>query len=168
MLQVRGLLSEARMADIFLSYASEDLPRIRELVDAFDASGLTVFWDRTIPPGKTWRKIIGAELQQASAVLVCWSAQSIESQWVLEETEVGKERGILLPVLFEKVGPPLGFASIQAANLLPDSPARSQELDAWCVRPWHSSGRRTQPRLTRRQLLRFVRRALPGATMPSL
>jgi hypothetical protein len=118
------------MADIFLSYASEDRPRIRELVDAFEASGLTVFWDRTIPPGKTWRAVIGGALQQASAVVVCWSVHSIESQWVLEEAEVGKHRGRLLPVLLENVAPPLGFASIQAASLLPNSPARTQELDA--------------------------------------
>jgi hypothetical protein len=49
------------MSDIFISYASEDLPRIRPLVDALERRGWSVFWDRTIPAGKTWREVIGNE-----------------------------------------------------------------------------------------------------------
>ncbi len=35
-----------------------------------------------------------------------------------EEAEEGKERKILVPVLFDKVKPPMGFRSIQAASLV--------------------------------------------------
>ena len=46
------------MSLIFLSYATPDRPRIGPLVDALGAQGLSVWWDRTIPPGKTFDTVI--------------------------------------------------------------------------------------------------------------
>ena len=43
---------------------------------------------------------------------------SVESEWVLEEAEAGKQRRCLVPVSLDPVAPPLGFGSIQAANLV--------------------------------------------------
>ncbi len=87
------------------------------LAEMLQQQGWSVFWDLTIPPGKTWRQVIDSELTQAHCVVVAWSKASIHSSWVLEEADEGKQRGILIPVLFEPVKPPLGFRSIQAVNL---------------------------------------------------
>ena len=105
------------MADIFISYAREDQEKAGQLASALEAKGWTVFWDRTIPPGKSWRDYIGAKLNAARCVIVAWSKSSIESEWVAEEADEGKNRKILVPVLFEEVQIPLGFRSIQTANL---------------------------------------------------
>jgi hypothetical protein len=105
------------MSDIFLSYASEDRERIRPLVAALKAKGWGVFWDRTIPTGKTWRQVIAQEIRSCRAVVVVWSQHSVESTWVQEEAEEGKRRQVLLPVLLDRVEPPFGFGSIQAADL---------------------------------------------------
>lgn len=105
------------MADIFISYAREDQARAEQLASALEAKGWTVFWDRIIPPGKTWRGYIGAELNAARCVMVAWSRKSVESEWVLEEADEGKKREILVPVLFDKIELPLGFRSIQTADL---------------------------------------------------
>jgi hypothetical protein len=105
------------MADIFISYAREDEARIRPLVDAFEARGWSVFWDRRIPAGETWRSYIGAALQAARCLVVAWSEHSVQSQWVAEEGEEGRARGILVPVLLDPVQPPRGFREIQAADL---------------------------------------------------
>ena len=43
------------MSDIFLSYASDDLARIHPLVQFLTQQGWSVWWDRTIPLGKTVR-----------------------------------------------------------------------------------------------------------------
>ena len=53
------------MSDIFISYASEDRERIQPLVRALEQAGWSVFWDRTIPAGKTWREVIGGEIRDA-------------------------------------------------------------------------------------------------------
>jgi len=115
------------MSDIFISYAREDEPRIRPLVAAFEAEGWSVFWDRRIPAGSTWRSHIGSALQQARCVVVVWSVHSVESQWVTEEADDGKAREILVPVSLDAVMPPRGFREIQAADLRDWKPGQPSE-----------------------------------------
>lgn len=115
------------MADIFFSYAREDELRIRPLVDAFEAQGWSVFWDRRIPAGETWRGYIGAALQKARCVVVAWSASAIESEWVAEEADEGRSRKVLVPVLLDRVLPPRGFREIQAADLSDWRPGQASE-----------------------------------------
>ncbi|MGI9491841.1 MAG: toll/interleukin-1 receptor domain-containing protein [Geminicoccaceae bacterium] len=106
------------MHDIFVSYAREDLARIKPIVDALMDRGWSVFWDRTIPAGTTWREVIGTALSQARCVLVIWSNYSVCSRWVQEEAEIGLGRNILIPILIDDVKPPLGFGAIQAEKLI--------------------------------------------------
>jgi hypothetical protein len=105
------------MFDIFISYAREDERRAKELADVLEGYGWSVFWDQTIPTGKTWRNYIGQALTDARCVIVLWSQVSINSAWVIEEADEGKRRQVLTPVLIESVEPPLGFRQIQAADL---------------------------------------------------
>ena len=105
------------MADIFLSYSHEDEARIKTLVSEFEAQGWSVFWDRRIPVGETWRSWIGSALREARCIVVAWSQFSIESEWVIEEADEGKARKILVPVLLDRVQLPPGFREIQAADI---------------------------------------------------
>lgn len=105
------------MNDIFVSYAREDRAQAELLAAALEAHGWSVFWDRLIPSGQTWRSFVGKALSDARCVVVAWSSSSIESHWVHEEADDARQRGILVPVLFENVTPPLGFRSVQAADL---------------------------------------------------
>ena len=106
------------MADIFVSYAREDEARIAALVRWLEAQGLSVFWDRHIPPGTSWREHIGQALADARCVIVAWSRHSIASSFVAEEADDARARGILVPVMIDAVMPPLGFRSLQAADLV--------------------------------------------------
>lgn len=105
------------MADVFISYAREDEPFVHQLADVFLNQGFSVFWDRKIAVGQTWRSVISRELHDARCVVVVWSNSSVASDFVAEEADDGKSRGILHPVLSEKVQVPLGFRSIQCADL---------------------------------------------------
>jgi TIR domain len=105
------------MNDIFISYASQERDRVLPLVKALEKTGWSVFWDRSIPAGRTWRRIIGSEIQVCRSVVVVWTENSITSEWVQEEAEAGKRKRILIPVLLDNVEPPFGFRTIQAANL---------------------------------------------------
>jgi hypothetical protein len=105
------------MSDIFISYAREDQQRAEMLAQTLESRGWSIFWDRTIPIGKTWRETIGSELDDARCVIVLWSKISIKSAWVQDEADEAKRRGVFVPVLIENVQPPMGFRSIQAAHL---------------------------------------------------
>jgi hypothetical protein len=105
------------MADIFISYASEDKQRVSPIVDEFKKLGWSVFWDRTIPPGKRWHDVIAKELDDSSCVLVVWTQHSISSDWVRDEADEAKQRNVLVPLFLESVKAPLGFRNIQAADL---------------------------------------------------
>lgn len=131
------------MADIFISYAREDQVRVESLVAALEQQGWSVFWDRRIPSGQTWRSYIGNALDQARCVIVVWSRDSVASTWVMEEADDGKRRGVLVPVLVDPVEQPRGFREIQTAD-----------LTAW--EPGHPS-----PRLD--ELLRDIATLLRGA-----
>ena len=50
------------MADIFLSYASEDRERIVPLARLLEGCGWSVFWDRKTPIGITWDEYIATNL----------------------------------------------------------------------------------------------------------
>ncbi|HBH35284.1 MAG TPA: hypothetical protein DDW45_02435 [Gammaproteobacteria bacterium] len=104
------------MSDIFLSYTSEDRDRLRPLVKALEDQGWSVFWDRKIPVGQTWRDVIGREIRDCLGIVVVWSQASVQSQWVMEESEEGKRRRILFPVTVDGATPPFGFGSIQSAD----------------------------------------------------
>ena len=107
------------MSDIFLSYASEDLARIRPLVHFLTQHGWSVWWDRTIPLGKTYDQVIEEALDAARCVVVVWSQVSVASHWVRTEAEEGRQRGILVPVMIDSgVRLPLGFRLLQTALLL--------------------------------------------------
>ncbi len=104
------------MSDIFLSYTSEDRDRLRPLVKVLEDQGWSVFWDRKIHVGQTWREVIGREITDCLSVVVVWSQTAVKSQWVMEEAEEGKRRKILFPVTVDGTTPPFGFGSIQSAD----------------------------------------------------
>jgi len=106
------------MADIFISYASEDRSRVEPLAKALEDQGWPVFWDRAIPGGETWDEVIEKELDAAKCVVVVWSKISIKSRWVRAEAEEGLHRNILVPVSIEDVKIPLLFRPIQSVHLI--------------------------------------------------
>ncbi|MCX7356889.1 MAG: toll/interleukin-1 receptor domain-containing protein [Alphaproteobacteria bacterium] len=105
------------MADVFLSYAREDTARADQVAKGLTAAGLDVFWDNEIPPGTTWADYIEQKLTQCKALIVPWSEHSTKSQWVREEARMGRDKGVLIPVMIDASQPPFGFGEVQAANL---------------------------------------------------
>lgn len=103
--------------EVFFSYASADRARIEPLVRALEAQGLDVWWDRDIPRGKSYGRVIEEALQRARCAVVIWSHASVASEWVFNEASDARKRGILVPVLIDDIEPPLEFRHLQAARL---------------------------------------------------
>jgi len=116
------------MADIFVSYASEDLERVKPLVTALENHGWSVWWDRELVAGPRFDQEIENAIREASCIVVAWSQYSIKSGWVRDEASEGMERNILLPICIDDVRPPMGFRSAQTANLL-NWPKEQGEID---------------------------------------
>jgi TolB-like protein/Flp pilus assembly protein TadD len=108
------------MADIFISYKTEDRARVAPLVDALVVEGLSVWWDVHIEGGAAWRDSIERELESAACVIVVWSEGSVGAQgnFVKDEAARGQRRGVCLPVAIDLVEPPLGFGQHQVLSLV--------------------------------------------------
>lgn len=120
------------MAEIFLSYKTEDRKRVAHLVAAMRAAGLDIWWDQDIPPGGGWRHTIAAQLDEATLCVVAWSHESTgpRGRFVLEEAERTAGRGAYLGVLIDPVQPPFGFAEWQSIDLSDwDGKAKGPLLD---------------------------------------
>jgi hypothetical protein len=106
------------MADIFISYARADRARAEKLARVLGQLGWSVWWDRFIPPGKTFDEVIEEALGSAKCVIVLWSHDSVKSEWVKAEASDAAQRRILVPILADAVTIPLEFRRIQTARLI--------------------------------------------------
>lgn len=106
----------ALLADIFVSYSSDDRARVEPLISRLEAVGYSVWWDHRLHGGSMFSEEIETELENAAFVVVAWSASSIKSRWVADEADAALQAGKLIPVRFDDVKPPLGFRQVQTID----------------------------------------------------
>src|SRR5688572_18462652 len=102
---------------IFLSYARGDQVPAQRLAAALQRAGHALWWDALIEGGTHFAKSIDEALVKADAVVVLWSKQSIESDWVRDEAAQGRDRHRLVPLSLDGTPPPLGFRQIQVIDV---------------------------------------------------
>jgi hypothetical protein len=105
------------MAELFVSYASADRDKAKLVAERLMHEGYSVWWDRTIPPGRVFDEVIQEALNAAKCVIVLWSAASVRSNWVKTEAAEAAAHDRLVPAFIERVEPPIEFKRIQAADL---------------------------------------------------
>ncbi|MFZ4120574.1 MAG: toll/interleukin-1 receptor domain-containing protein [Caulobacterales bacterium] len=109
------------MADVFISYRSDDRGAVGDIVAGLTAEGIDVWWDQGIAPSAEWRAEIHRQLRIAKVVVAVWSRNSTDletGKWVVQEAEDADGRGVLVPVVIDDVLPPLGLRHVQAADLV--------------------------------------------------
>jgi hypothetical protein len=105
------------MSDVFISYSRSDRSIAEAIAKLLEGSGVSVWWDRDIPIGKSFDSEIEQQLQVAHCVVVLWSGTSVNSEWVKNEATEGLDKGRLVPALIENVRIPLAFRRIQTSDL---------------------------------------------------
>lgn len=109
--------NEPAQQTVFLSYAHADQAQAQRLANMLQRSGLTVWWDALIEGGSSYATTIKDALAAADAVIVLWSRQSVESDWVRDEAAQGRDRRRLVPLSLDGTPPPLGFGQIQMIDI---------------------------------------------------
>jgi DNA-binding response OmpR family regulator len=102
--------------DLFLSYSRQDLMKIEALAAVLEQAGWSVWWDRHIKTGTSFDKVIEQALTNSRAVIVAWSKNSVDSDWVRAEAAYALESNKLLPVRLDNAAPPLRFINMQTVN----------------------------------------------------
>jgi hypothetical protein len=106
------------MANLFLSYSRKDASRARRFCEWLEREGHDVWRDEDdIGGGASFSSEIEKALQACDAVLVLWSAYSVQSAWVRDEAAYGRDGGKLIPLSLDETEPPLGFRQFQAIRL---------------------------------------------------
>ena len=105
------------MAQVFLSYARDDVGRAKALAAAVERAGFSVWWDRDLEGGAEYSREIDDALKAADVVVVLWSKDSVGSAWVRDEAAAGRDSGRLVPVRLDGSEAPLGFRQYQTIDL---------------------------------------------------
>lgn len=103
-------------ADVFISYSSKDREQVSLLATELGRAGFCVWWDPEIAPGQRYEQVIEDALRNAKAVVVCWSKNSIQSEWVYEEADHAKLTNKLVPLFLDDCQAPIGFRMRQGAK----------------------------------------------------
>lgn len=110
--------SDTLAPDVFVSYARENRPLAEQLAQGLNASGLRVWWDRELAAGTEFSTVIEGKLEGAAVVIVLWSADSVRSSFVRDESSRALRHGKLLPLRIEDIELPLGFGQLHTLDLL--------------------------------------------------
>ena len=135
------------MTDVFISDSSKDRDRTRGLATALADLGMSVWWDREILTGQVFDHAIEQELESAKSIVVLWSQDSADSEWVKNEASAAAERGVLLPASIDGTRLPLEFRRKQTAD-----------LSGWSGDPAHAGFQ---------ALVRAINSVVGGIAMPS-
>jgi adenylate cyclase len=105
------------VSDIFISYARSTEEQAKQVQQALEARGYSVWRDDELPAHRTYADVIEERLKSAKAVVVIWSAEALKSQWVRAEADAARGLGTLVQLSVDGTVPPMPFNQIQCADL---------------------------------------------------
>lgn len=105
------------MTDVFISYATKTAKHAKAAATALQAGGYSVWFDEHLPAHRAFSDVIEEELTNAKAVLVIWSKDAVNSEWVRSEAGRGRRQKKLVQLKVEKTPLPMPFDQIHCADL---------------------------------------------------
>ncbi len=154
------------MADIFISYSSEDREFADKIAQDLKKNGYNTFYDKEILPGEEWENRLNHELQKAKNLIVILSPNYTRSQWTQQELEAAalsesKGQIKIIPILIEDTEIPLFLKSKLYADFRHDySDALNTVIKALSIKGIHSDS-------SKRGIIQITR-WLSGVTISAL
>lgn len=103
--------------DLFISYSRKDQEKADALTNLLIKEGWEVWKDNRLVAGEEYETRIIEALNHAKAVIVLWTKNAMQSQWVMREAEIAAEQHKLKPVLLEPCTVPDNFQKYEMALL---------------------------------------------------
>lgn len=108
------------MAEVFISYCQSDHALVAPIAAALEELGVDAWFDREILAGESFGAVIRARLNEAKAVLVCWTPEAVKSEWVDSEADYARQLNTYVPVYL-----------VQCALLPPFNRLHADDLTTW-------------------------------------
>jgi hypothetical protein len=108
------------LADIFISYSTDDRALAGQLAAFLQEQGYSVWWDRELSAGQQFYEKLAQALADCRAAIVIWTSSSIKSRWVLGEADTAASADKLIPVRAESLSErelPVGFRALHTIAL---------------------------------------------------
>jgi adenylate cyclase len=105
------------MPGVFVSYCRPSAQIAEQVAAALSSMGYDVWRDDQLPAHRAYGDVIEENLRSAHAVVVLWSSEACQSQWVRAEADYARQAGILVQASLDGTIPPLPFNQIQCADL---------------------------------------------------
>jgi adenylate cyclase len=105
------------MSDVFISYARSTEAQARQIGEALRALGYGVWRDDEIPAHRAYADVIRERLNSAKAVVVVWSAEAANSEWVRSEAERARADRKLVQLTVDGAELPMPFDQTQCADM---------------------------------------------------
>ncbi len=105
------------MAHVFVSYARSDEDFAARVADGLRDAGYEVWRDDELPAHRSYAEVIEERINNASSVIVLWSAEAVKSQWVRAEADTARAALTLVQASIDGTIPHLPFNQIQCADL---------------------------------------------------
>ena len=105
------------MPGVFVSYCRPSAQIAEQVATALSSIGYDVWRDDQLPAHRAYGDVIEENLRAAGAVVVLWSSDACQSQWVRAEADYARQAGTLVQASLDGSIPPLPFNQIQCADL---------------------------------------------------
>ena len=105
------------MPGVFVSYCRPSAQVAEQVTAALSTIGYDVWRDDQLPAHRAYGDVIEEKLRAANAVVVLWSSDACQSQWVRAEADYARQAGTLVQASLDGTIPPLPFNQIQCADL---------------------------------------------------
>jgi hypothetical protein len=119
------------MPEVFISYGRKNRDLVEPLATWLEKLGVVAWMDSGIQAGERYRREIRSQLKDAKAVVVCWTPDALDSDWVDYEADIALEYGTYVPVFLAPCAlqPPFnGYQTPDLSKWSDEKPADPQWL----------------------------------------